>query len=307
MKIHDYPKIYNIGHRMILDIFKDPVVIQEKIDGSQISFAVNEYGIPFARSKGAQLDLDNPNKLFAPAVSTIKELAKNNKLIYGYTYRGEALHKPKHNSIEYTRIPEGGIILFDVEHFEQNFAFPDFLTTYKDKLGLEIVPTFYNGVVEDLDMFRSLLAYDSILGGCKVEGVVVKNYHKIGPDGKTLMGKYVSEAFKEKHRKDWKEANPNRDDLIKQIIAMYHHPKRWDKAVQHLQEHGGLEGSPKDIGKLIYLVQEDVLSEEKLEIKDLLFDHFWEQIKRGIIRGLPEWYKDKLLNNAFSENNIDNS
>jgi len=46
------------------------------------------------------------------------------------------------------------------------------------------------------------------LGGCKVEGVVVKNYAKQfllgGQPMPLMMGKFVSENFKEVNQKTWK-------------------------------------------------------------------------------------------------------
>lgn len=35
-----YPKVYNLGHSAIKDLFHDEVVIQEKLDGSQFSFGI---------------------------------------------------------------------------------------------------------------------------------------------------------------------------------------------------------------------------------------------------------------------------
>jgi hypothetical protein len=37
-KIHSYSKLYNIGHKAVEDLFNEEVLIQEKLDGSQISF-----------------------------------------------------------------------------------------------------------------------------------------------------------------------------------------------------------------------------------------------------------------------------
>lgn len=30
---HSYPKLFNIGHKSVMDIFKDEVQIEEKVDG----------------------------------------------------------------------------------------------------------------------------------------------------------------------------------------------------------------------------------------------------------------------------------
>lgn len=50
--IHSYPTIYNLGHRAIVDLLKGPVIVEEKIDGSQISFRKDEQGDLEVRSKG---------------------------------------------------------------------------------------------------------------------------------------------------------------------------------------------------------------------------------------------------------------
>lgn len=31
-------------------------------------------------------------------------------------------------------------------------------------------------------------------------------------------------------------------------------------------------------------------------------EHFWQQIKRGVIAGMPEWYKELLAASAFESN-----
>jgi len=49
--INSYPKIYNLGHRAVREIFEEAVIFQEKVDGSQISFMVDDTGMPHARSK----------------------------------------------------------------------------------------------------------------------------------------------------------------------------------------------------------------------------------------------------------------
>lgn len=35
---NSYPQIYALGHRYLEDLLKDPVLVEEKIDGSQFSF-----------------------------------------------------------------------------------------------------------------------------------------------------------------------------------------------------------------------------------------------------------------------------
>jgi hypothetical protein len=42
--IQSYPSIYNLGHKAVAEIFAEPVVVQEKVDGSQVSFGVYPEG-----------------------------------------------------------------------------------------------------------------------------------------------------------------------------------------------------------------------------------------------------------------------
>jgi hypothetical protein len=71
---HSYPKIYNMGHPQIRELFDSIVTIEEKIDGSQFSFGIFD-GELKCRSKGKEIVIDAPEKMFNQAVETIKELA----------------------------------------------------------------------------------------------------------------------------------------------------------------------------------------------------------------------------------------
>lgn len=293
-QIHSYPNVMQIGHRMIADIFKDVVIVEEKVDGSQFSFGLIG-GELVCRSKGKQQLIDAPDKMFERAIAVIKHLDLHPE----WTYRGEYLDKPKHNTLAYSRVPKNHIILYDVNTGLEEYMPLEEKHMEAQRLGLEFVPALFEGVVTDFEMFKSFLDRESVLGGCQVEGVVIKNYNLFTQEKKVAMGKYVSEAFKEKHEGDWKERNPNHKDVETILIEEYRTDARWAKAVQHLRENGQIEGSMKDIAFLIREVPADVLKECEEEIKEKLFAHFWPKVSRGITRGLPEWYKDELAKEAF--------
>ena len=295
--IHSYSKVYQIGHKVIRDIFNEEVLIEEKIDGSQFSFGVID-GVLCARSNNKQLILEAPDNMFKKAVDVIRQLEP--VLHPGWTYRGEYLQKPKHNTLAYARTPQNNIIGFDImREGKEDYLSYDEKRDEFERIGLEVVPIIYQGKVENLEMFNEFLDRTSILGGQKIEGVVVKNYSLITDDKKVAMGKYVSEVFREVHNKDWKKRNPNRTDIVLQIIDRYKSEARWNKAVQHMAESGTLDASPKDIGSLIQEVNADIIIECEDEIKEILFKHFWKTISRGVTQGLPEWYKQKLAETAF--------
>lgn len=294
---HSYPSIYNLGHKLVRDLFEEDVLVEEKVDGSQFSFGIFEDGLRF-RSKGATIYAESPEKMFARAVEEVKQRATD--LHPGWTYRAEYLQKPKHNALAYNRIPAHHFIIFDINTGEESYLSYEDKAAEAARLGLETVPRLYAGRIEDVDLFRKLLDTVSILGGQKIEGIVVKNYARFGPDKKALMGKYVSEAFKEVHLGGWRQANPNSGDIVTNLGASLRTPARWAKAVQHLREAGSLEDSPRDIGLLFREVPADIRKECESEIRDALFSWAWPKIQRIATAGLAEWYKDQLLQKQFN-------
>ncbi|TXH59013.1 MAG: hypothetical protein E6Q97_00960 [Desulfurellales bacterium] len=293
---HSYPKLFALGHRSIKDIFLDPVLVEEKLDGSQFSFGIFD-GELRCRSKGAVLNMLAPEKMFQPAVDFVTTAA--NKLKNGWTYRGEFLGRPKHNVLAYGRAPQNFIMGFDINTGHEEYMSYEQKVEEFAAIGLETVPLIYRGKINSVDVFRAFLGRESILGGQKVEGAVVKNYSRFGLDGKAFMGKFVSEAFKEIHASDWKERHPSNADILEILIQKYRTPARWAKAVQHLREAGKLEGSPRDIGPVMKEAAADLLIECSEQIKDELFQHAIAKIQRGTVAGIAEWYKEELLKASF--------
>lgn len=295
---HSYPSIYNLGHRAVADILLGPVYVEEKVDGSQFSFGVFEIDGQKelrVRSKGATMLPEAPEKMFSLGVEHVKSI--QHLLTVGYTYRGEYLRSPKHNSLVYSRIPAGHIILFDINSGHEEYLSYSAKKEEAERIGLEIVPLVFEGVISDIGKFREFLDRESLLGGQKIEGVVVKpvGSHLFGQDKKALFAKFVSEHFKEVHSKEWKTSNPTQNDIIEKLGMEYRTPARWQKAVLHLTEKGLLTDSPKDIGLLIREVPADVRKECEEEIKEQLWKWAWPHVSRKIVAGLPEYYKEQLL------------
>lgn len=293
---HSYPSIFPLGHRALEKLFDGPVVIEEKVDGSQFSFGYINGDLK-VRSKGKEMDIENPEKMFNQAVKTVKELYYQGYLIPGYTYRGEYLQKPKHNVLTYGRIPNRHIALYDINTGHEEYMCREEKEIIAAEMGLEVVPQMYLPDYSTHDWMFTCLEKESFLGGCKIEGFVIKNYSQFGPDKKVLMGKYVSPAFKEVHKKEWKKMNPTHGDIIAQLGERYCATGRWHKAIQHLRDNGDLDNSPSDIGKLIKEIPTDVKKECEEEIKEILFKWAWPQVSRASVKGFPEFYKEHLLNN----------
>ena len=314
---HSPQGIFNLGHRAVKDLFTVPVQVQEKVDGSFFAFGIypTAEGVGITnnsealangtaelkvRSKGAMMIPDAPEALFKKAVAAVKD--RLHLLHPGWQYRGETLAKPGHNALVYNRTPKDNVILFDILTDEETYLSYDQLKAEAERIGFEVVPQLYQGIVNSAEELRKFLDTESILGGQKIEGVVVKPLEPMyGPDKKMLFGKFVSEAFKEVHRGAWKKANPTNKDILQKLGDAYGTQARWQKAVMHLREQGKIEDSPKDIGLLMREIPQDVLKECEEEIKNLLFKYAWPHVSRMITRGVPEWYKDCLLRAQFEK------
>lgn len=305
--IPSYSSIYNLGHAAISELFKGPVIIQEKIDGSQFSFTKRtDTGELECRSKGAVINMLAPEKMFAKIVETVRLLDEMRLLTAGEIYRGEYLAKPRHNVLVYDRTPRGHFMLFDVnDETGSHFKSPDQVKGIAEHLGFEVVPTLFTGMVTDVTTLRTFLEKESVLGGQKIEGVVIKplNYDLFGRDKKLLMGKFVSEEFKEVHAAEWKQEHGTKsnNEIIQLLAASYATPARWAKALIHLQEKGVIQGAMNDIPALMAEVPIDVLSDSEAEIKQQLWDWAWPQLRRSLTKRMPEWYKDLLAKKQFED------
>lgn len=299
-----FPKILHIGDKQIANLFDGPVEITEKVDGSQLGFGkIN--GRLFVRSKGRELDLDNPDGMFINAVEYIKTI--EDRIPDNFTFYGEYLQKPKHNTLAYDRIPKNHISLFGVYNYETK-EFYDYnkISEWANILSVDAIPLLHSGLCSPEQVLEMVKERVSYLGGQNVEGVVVKAYEPwmfLGQIPLSVMsGKYVTEAFKEVHHKNWKAENTGKGKL--EVAALqYRSEARWNKAIQHLRDAGELTGTPKDIGPLIKEVKRDVIEEEKEAIKAELWSIFGEQFTKAATDGLPQYYKELLVKGELNADN----
>lgn len=299
--IHAFPKIFSIGSKQTERLFNGEVEITEKIDGSQIGFGVLN-GELVMRSKGSPLYLDNPEKMFKTAIDIIKDRFDRGLLLEGMFYYGEYLRSERHNIIKYGRIPNNHISLYGMYKFlSDEFYRYNFIKFESERLDLDVVPLLFQGKINTIDDLKSNINRISVLGKEKIEGLVVKNYNEQlligGQVIPILMGKYVSEDFKEIHRKEWKSENTARGkfDVYK---SQFCNTSRWFKAIHYLRDSGVLQYSPKDIGALLKHIQNDIAEEEKENIKEWLFKEFSPEILKAAVKGFAQWYKEYLLENS---------
>jgi len=294
-----YPKIFTIGTDYIRDIFDGEVEVTEKIDGSQFNFGkIN--GELQLRSKGAILYPDNPEKMFKEGIDYIVSI--QDKLPDNVTFHSEYLKRPKHNVLKYDRVPQNHLALFGLIDTSQKCLTE--ILEQAEGIGIESVPVLYRGEIQSAEQLISLLDRESVLGGTKIEGVVVKNFNKPfllgGQPIPVMAGKFVSEKFKETAKEKWGKEQTKGGHWLT-FLESFKTEARWEKAIQHLRDNGQLENNPRDIGNLLREIQNDIAEEEKENIKNFLWNENKGDIFRYATKGFPEWYKNKIMEQSFEE------
>lgn len=286
---------YSVGHlTKSRNGLQDNEVVwaEEKIDGSQFSFG-SFNGQLHCRSRGGPLDLEAPDKLFAPAVETAKRLHAEGYLVDGVAYRGEAMCGPRHNVLRYERAPAGGLVLWDISLLGtwQPLAWDPLWPplAWQPLPYLEHVELLASPAPWSKLRLRAPTLTDgpSMLGGPR-EGVVFKTVR----GGVVHAFKVVSERFREV-KGDGRP--PKAPSGIESVVEHYRTEARWAKAVAHMREAGKLTGTPRDIGPLIAEVQSDIEAECGEDVREALWRAVKKQFTGGVIAGLPEWYKSQLV------------
>jgi len=291
-----YYKILTFGSRGTEGLLDEPVYVSEKVDGSQFRFGVHD-GEFYVASHHKDIHIGSNYGMFKEAVEyvlaqreTIEKRAKlfqSNELWYFTEY----LQRPRHNVLEYNRVPKNHLVLWALMA-NGEFVPRSMWAIYADDLGIEVVPHFPFKKYTRSEL-KSLLEEESFLGGQKMEGVVITNPSRnivIGPRLQPLICKMVRSEFKEQHR----SIIASGKNEIQQHMESYNSEARWLKAIQRRQEDGELLGTPQDIGPLLKSINQDLEKEEKENIKEFLWRHYRKDYLRACTRGFPEWYKERL-------------
>ena len=295
--LSNYSKIHQIYHRDTARMMGETVIIQEKVDGSQISFGNKRTGMSI-RSKNQDISQHETN-MFTLAVQSINTAdSRCMPLPLDFVFRGEYLSKPKHNVLDYDRVPKQNVIIYDIEHGDgsNDYLSVDEVKANARSWGFEVVPTLWTGPYEDVNqgLIDELLKTKSILGGQLIEGIVIKCYTRMDSNDKALMCKYVRPEFKEMHTGK-KQAKPG---IVEQIGGQLACVARFEKAVQHARDENLLLDDCTDIGLLMRLLNED-FEEHVDEIKNMLYANMKKSILRVANRGFASWYKEKLTRAAM--------
>lgn len=300
-----FPKIFQLGDLRCKNIFDHEIEVTEKLDGSQFSFGLINNKLQF-RSKGSANEFVDLG-MFGLIVDYVKSLNEKRLLTPDTTFHGEYLKSPTHNTLSYDQVPKNNFALFGARDMLTGFPLAyERLVEYADRFNCDIVPLLFKDTMTHADVelkLMPLLFKMSYLGGPNMEGFVVKNYRIQseygGKEMPLLAGKYVSEAFKEKH-----SANPEytgQNMKLMRIGDQLKTPARWIKAIHKARDEGTLTNSVKDIGPLMKYINEDLIDEEQEWIKEQLWVAFNKEVRKFAHGGFPEYYKRYLVEDNFND------
>lgn len=258
-----------------------PIVIEEKIDGANASFKL-ENGELLAFSRNTQLDAENNLRGFYQWVQAVID---KTLLREGVTYYGEwtAPHKMNYGENHHK------FYLFDALSEEGVFADRDMIEHLANRFGIEAAPLFYRGEYVSQEQINSYIGKSSI--GEVGEGVVIKVDDEEHGDERIVL-KFVSDYFKES--KFIAKKNPvNSGCALTDFVDATLTDARVSKMLHKLVDEGKLEEdySIQDMGLILKNLGgslfEDIIKEEMDELLGLL--------KKRVGRKVPVAVKNVLV------------
>lgn len=302
-----FPKVLGLGQPLLAEIFNDPVDLTEKIDGSQCRIHLTEN---FCGCGSKNVGIAD-EKAFAIAHEQTQRIW-NEKVWRTFgddiTLFTEFLSKEKHNVLAYNRVPKNNLYLFGCISNNKHLKTEELIELANE---LQIEPPYImahqikvNGP-EDINKY---LETESILGGNRVEGTVIRNLYKSYPPllvstmafaDYPLVGKLVRNDFKERLNKEW-GTKKKKELPINKVTTEFLTEARFNKSVQHLTDENKINYEMKDLKELIPEFYKDLLDEEKDEIIKLAMEDFWRHLKKKCDVFVVNSWKDHLIKKQFN-------
>lgn len=321
----EYPSVAHLGARAN-ELFAHSIQwwIEEKIDGSQLSFSLRPQTEPpelrFTNHGKELLAAVYSNNVFGPASARLSAHALSGDgggFHAAFVYHGEAVCKRKHSTLEYQRTPRFFFVCYDIYDslMETYLSYPDKLVECR-RLGLECVQ-----LLREPNADPTALAYDtaaafveridrgeltSMLGGCRLEGVVIKHNNLVTI--KTYQGversrttaatrlKLVTKPFKESHASggtpkmvDVADANA----AVADIGRLFATEARFTKGLLRMRDadSGINDGYPRQTLEVLERdLDRDLAKEYEDEVKTYLWHALGGLVKKAAREGLADFW-----------------
>jgi hypothetical protein len=304
--------------RVIKSLETNKYVIEEKVDGSQFRIYVSENGEPTFGSHGVDFQELEGNyvfgekyqkveSMFSLAIKRGLEVAERWKT----DHKGESLmlfcefmHSERENTLLYERVPKNNLYLFDAKINGELVKEEEKLINLANYLELEPVNVY--AILDHFPTIEEAHSYytkPSCLGGI-IEGVVIKNreamverYGNITFFAMKAVNTSFTQLNKETWRKERKAGIRSIDDLIDFLFEKVDKQTIWAHTYAHTKEEGNLTGQMRDMVELIKTFEKDFEEDYRETVSKLLYESLKSKIIKQGLRGLAEWYKDKLIEN----------
>lgn len=310
-----YQKVYGIEKIESKGVLEGNIIVEEKLDGKQFRIEISKNGVRCGSHKVD--DINEGDKQFKLGIQKAKEVFKplsdwladaNSDQVFNVY--AEYMPCLTSNAVAYKRVPSNNLVVFDVYTNDKYLTY-DEKNDFAKSWHLECIYKMWEGNGKDFtkEKAEELLKQESPLLGNNpdhhyktVEGIVIKNYGKYYDSirfpwlsGMFMCSKWVNEPFQELN----KAANPSNKNSVDNLIEMYKaNEARFRKAIQHLEEEGKLANEMKDLAILIPAVKDDIVEEDKENIKDALWKIFSSKILGVSVLGFPEFYKKYLIDKS---------
>ncbi|WBR14513.1 adenylation DNA ligase-like domain-containing protein [Pandoravirus kuranda] len=283
--------------------------IEEKIDGSQLSFQRQGDAVEFRNRSKVIASEALGNWCYANAVRAITRLA--DRLNPAYTYHGEAVCKRRHNVVAYAGTPLKFWICYGIYDGERHL---DRAATEVEcaRLGIQCVQVLYANEDPDnrdptpkvLEIVARIEAGEikSCLGGNVIEGVVVKHsaaWHARSKAHKHIQFKHVTSAFKERHGERRPPlAGHDADSLMAYLARLgssFALPAVYQKAVQHMREDPTGEATTKapSVASVKREVERDIQKENGPDIVEAIVEAFMPIVMHHATADIARWLSEQ--------------
>lgn len=273
LKHKHYMEIENLNMKIADSFYKgDKIIIQEKIDGANVSFQYDsETDSLQCFSRNQILSAENTLRGYYEWVQKLdKELVKS---VLGDRLRmfGEWLVK---HTVKYPEERYNTMYCFDVFDTENKCWLPqNEVKSLADKLGLNYVPVFYEGEFTAWEDYTYLIGKTE-MGGELGEGIVIKKQNDLSDD--VAYTKIVHERFKEVQRKVRKRPTNEKIAEISEKLRIKEFVKT---AVTYAR-----------VEKILHkLVDEGILSED-FSMKDMktVYKNLPLEVYKDCVKEVPE-------------------
>jgi hypothetical protein len=308
MEFEKYHKLKRLGDEENKDIFsypEDEIIIQEKIDGANFRFYIQNGKIIFGsrtREIGEEPNGDE-DKNFRRAIEYVREQINDKDLskYEGLIFYGE--NCVRHTmAYDWESIPP--FLGFDIKT-ETGYLHYSNVETIFNELGLEIVPLLDRVYAKDIELpitdthvpiskYASPSSEDQ-----QAEGIVFKNYDK------QIFGKYVRDKFKEMNSKVFggsPKYNKVDDTDNSEFVFKYVTNARIEKLI--LKEiDNGEKMSMKLMGTLIKNTYLDIIEEEWKDILTSNWKLDFKKIRKNIAPRVRAVLEQMIDNNLINNKN----